>query len=317
MKLTSHSRAQDTRGFTLIELLVVIAIIAILIALLLPAVQQAREAARRSQCKNNLKQLALALHNYESAHRVFPYAHRGGNGWYPQACHQRDTWFHRLLPYVDQAPMYNQYEGDCANLSASVSNHVHNISSSQTFVRTALPAFMCPSDIGPAFAENSGVRWGGNYMACIGGSSNLSTGSDNGMFGYETKTKIRDVTDGTSNTMMLSEGVQRVAVPSGFSWGCPGCYWIGGAHGEVTFTAYETPNTKVPDQNYLCKSTTDVNAPCVTNQSNRRNYARSQHVGGVHVGMADGAVRFVSNNIDLGTFRALATRSGDEVIGEF
>ncbi|MEQ9068736.1 MAG: DUF1559 domain-containing protein, partial [Gimesia chilikensis] len=94
MKLTSHSRAQDTRGFTLIELLVVIAIIAILIALLLPAVQQAREAARRSQCKNNLKQLALALHNYESAHRVFP---PGSLGYpYVWSAHAQ------LLPFVDQ-----------------------------------------------------------------------------------------------------------------------------------------------------------------------------------------------------------------------
>ncbi|QDT90660.1 DUF1559 domain-containing protein [Gimesia algae] len=311
------SQTRQSRGFTLIELLVVIAIIAILIALLLPAVQQAREAARRSTCKNNLKQISLAMHNYESAHRVFPYAHRGANGWYPQACHQRDTWFHRILPYVDQAPMYNAYEADCANVSASTSNHVHNISSSQKFVSTPLPAFMCPSDVGPAFAENTGVRWGGSYMGCIGWANNRSTGTDNGMFGYETRTKMRDITDGTSSTMMLSEGVQRVAVPTGFSWGCPGCYWIGGAHGEVTFTAYETPNTSAPDQNYLCKSTTDVNAPCVNNTSTRWNYARSMHVGGVHIGMADGAVRFVSENIDRGTFRALATISGDEVIGDF
>ncbi|QDV49261.1 DUF1559 domain-containing protein [Gimesia fumaroli] len=306
-----------SRGFTLIELLVVIAIIAILIALLLPAVQQAREAARRSTCKNNLKQISLAMHNYESAHSTFPYGHRGGGGAYPTYCHNRDTWFHRILPYVDQAPMYNNYEADCANVSASTSNHVHNISSSQIFVRTPLPAFMCPSDIGPGFAEPSGVRWGGSYLGCIGWANNRSTGTDNGMFGYQTKTKMRDITDGTSNTMMLSEGVQRVAVPTGFSWGCAGCYWIGGAHGEVTFSAFETPNTSAADQNYLCKSTTDINAPCVVNQTDKWNYARSQHVGGVHAGMADGAVRFISENIDRGTFRAIATTSGDEVVGEF
>lgn len=257
------------------------------------------------------------MHNYESAHRTFPYAWRNGGGAYPTYCHARDTWFHRILPYVDQAPMYNSYEADCANVSATTSNHVHNISSSQKFVSTALPAFMCPSDVGPAFAEPAGVRWGGSYLACIGWANNRSTGTDNGMFGSQTKTKISSITDGTSSSMMLSEAVQRVTIPSGHSWGCPGCYWIGGAHGEVTFTAFETPNTSAADQNYLCKSTTNVNAPCITNQTQRWNYARSQHVGGVHVGMADGAVRFISENIDRGTYRALSTRSGDEVIGEF
>lgn len=315
MKMLNTSTRQ--RGFTLIELLVVIAIIAILIALLLPAVQQAREAARRSSCKNNLKQIALGLHNYLSAHRVFPYAWRGGGGAYPTYCHARDTWFHRILPYVDQAPMYNAYEGDCANVSATTSNHVHNISSSQKFVSTPLSAFMCPSDVGPAFAEPSGVRWGGSYVACIGWANNRSTGTDNGMFGYQTKTKIRDITDGTSSTIMLSEAVQRVAIPTGHSWGCPGCYWIGGAHGEANFTAYETPNSSAPDQNYLCKSTTDVRAPCVTDQSSRWNYARSMHVGGVHIGMADGAVRFLSENVDRNTYRSLSTVSGHEVVGEY
>lgn len=306
------------RGFTLIELLVVIAIIAILIALLLPAVQQAREAARRSSCKNNLKQISLGLHNYESAHRIFPYAHRGGGGTYPFYCHARDTWFHRILPYVDQAPMYNSYEADCVNVSATTSNHVHNISSSQTFVRTPLSAFACPSDVGPAFGDSAGVRWAGNYLACIGWANNRSTGTDNGMFGYQTRTRMRDIKDGTSNTMMLSEAVQRINVPTATTaWGCAGCYWIGGAHGEVTFTAYETPNTSVADQNYACKSTTDTNAPCVDNTTERWNYARSNHVGGVHIGMADGAVRFISDNIDLGTYRNLSTRSGGEVIGEF
>ncbi|QDU11699.1 hypothetical protein V202x_51230 [Gimesia aquarii] len=239
------------------------------------------------------------------------------DGIHTRAINMIPGFTYRILQYVDQAPMYNAYEVDCANVSMINSVHVYCFLSSQTFVRTALPAFMCPSDVGPAFAESSGVRWGGNYMGCIGWSRNRSTGSDNGMFGYETKTKMRDITNGTSSTMMLSEGVQRVTVPTGFSWGYPGCYWIGGAHGEVTFTAFETPNTSAADQNFLCKSTTDVNAPCVSNQIDKWNYARSKHVGGVHIGMADGAVRFISENIDRGTYRALATMSGDEVIGEF
>ncbi|NLY01574.1 MAG: DUF1559 domain-containing protein [Rhodopirellula sp.] len=306
-------------GFTLVELLVVIAIIGILIALLLPAVQAAREAARRSQCVNNLKQVALAMHNYHDTHLIFPYGHRGGGGApYPFYCHNRDTWFHRILPYVEQGAIYEQYEGDCANVSASTSNHVHNISASQPFIRIPLATFMCPSDpASPAFAEPASDRWGGNYLGCIGNGT-LSTGTGNGMFGYETqKIRMASLIDGTSNTMMLSEAVQRVAVPSGFSWGCAGCYWIGGAHGEVTYTALEAPNTKVPDQNYLCKSTTTPQAPCTTNQTVRYNFARSFHPGGVNMSLGDGSVRFLSETINLATYHALATRAGGDTIGEF
>ena len=161
-----------------------------------------------------------------------------------------------------------------------------------------------------------GVRWGGNYLACIG-NGNRSTGTGNGMFGFNTDTKMRDVIDGTSNTLMLSEALQRVSIPASFSWGCAGCYWIGGAHGETQFTALEAPNTPLADQNYTCKSTTYQWAPCTSNTSARWNYARSHHPGGVQTGMADGSVRFLSETIDLTTYHALATRRGGEVVGEF
>ena len=214
--------------------------------------------------------------------------------------------------------MYEDYEADCANVSASTSNHVHNIAASQGFMTIPLAAFMCPSDpASPAYGDSAGVRWGGNYLGCIG-NGNRSTGTGNGMFGYQTKTKMRDVLDGTSNTIMLSEAVQRVSIPTvGTAWGCAGCYWIGGAHGEVTFTALESPNTSLADQNYACKSTTYQWAPCVSNTSARWNYARSQHPGGVQAGMADGSVRFLSETINLTTNHDLATRAGGEVVGEF
>ncbi len=304
-------------GFTLVELLVVIAIIGILVALLLPAVQAAREAARRMQCTNNLKQIALSLHNYHDTHKMFPYGHRGGGGTYPFYCHNRDTWFHRILPFVEQGATYDAYEADCANVSATTSNHVHNISASQPFVRIPLAGFMCPSDpASPGFADTASDRWGGNYLGCIGNGT-LSTGTGNGMFGYETSTRMASLIDGTSNTMMLSESVQRVRVPTVFSWSCAGCYWIGGAHGEVTFTAHEGPNTKVPDQNYACKSTSVPQAPCTVNTSTRYNFTRSFHPGGVSMALADGSVRFLSETINLATYYALATREGGEPIGEY
>lgn len=316
--------ARQRHGFTLVELLVVIAIIGILIALLLPAVQAAREAARRSQCTNNLKQIALAMHNYHDTHKVFPYGFRTtfpAGMAYPAYCHNRDSWFHRILPHVEQGAMYDNYEGDCANVSATASNHVHNIAASMGFMSVVLDGFMCPSDpAGPAYAEPGGVRWGGNYVGCIGDrtttNASWSTGV-NGMLGGNFSTKFRDVVDGTSNTMLMSEALQRVSRPPGYSWGCAGCYWIGGAHGEVLFTAREAPNTPLADQNYLCKSTTYTRAPCVTNRTVRWNFARSLHPGGVNVCLTDGSTRFLSETINLVTYSALSTRAGEEILAEF
>ena len=316
------------RAFTLIELLVVIAIIAILIALLLPAVQQAREAARRSQCRGNLKQLGVAIHNYLETHTLFPYGWRGGGGTYPDYCHNRDTWFHRILPYVDQAALYQKYEGDCANVSPTTSNHVHNMSTTLApFVNTPLAVFSCPSEPEqPAFSESNGTRWAGNYLGCYGntiqtastGISNPpSTSGCNSIFCYQSRFTMADIPDGSSSTLMFSETIQRVRIGAS-SW-CNGCYWRGSAHGEAFFTAYETPNNAaVPDQNWTCKNTTHPLAPCTSVTSgNRYNLARSWHAGGVHVAMADGGVRWVSDNIDLGLYQALATRRGMETVGEF
>ncbi len=189
------------RGFTLIELLVVIAIIAILIALLLPAVQQAREAARRSTCKNNLKQIGLALHNYHDTHRVFPPGSISQHGWL-------STTF--ILPFIDQAPLYQAIKpnGPIVLTNAIILARV----------RTVLPAYLCPSSADPDASKNSSaqVRVAGiqypiglsNYLAIDGNGDlrcNYGLSSFNGIFYQNSKTKIRDITDGTSNTVMFTE----------------------------------------------------------------------------------------------------------------
>ena len=204
-----------TKGFTLIELLVVIAIIAVLIALLLPAVQQAREAARRSQCKNNLKQLALALHNYHDSFKLFPpgsfagvyaqYVSGGLDG-------SRKCWMQMILPYIDQAPMYNQ-------LTPYFNNGTDMLSVPQSIIATKIAVLQCPSD--PAAGKISSTSQGfiGNYVLCSGPHDPTTSvnGSTvglklNGMFYGISSTKIGDVTDGTSNTVM---GGELIVVPDG------------------------------------------------------------------------------------------------------
>jgi prepilin-type N-terminal cleavage/methylation domain-containing protein len=307
---TSHKR-----GFTLIELLVVIAIIAILVALLLPAVQQAREAARRSTCKNNLKQIGLALHNYNDTHRTFPYGHmevQPGN--YSSTApyltyHWRDTWAHQILPFVDQATLYQKYTEDPAT-------HVHIVSNPAVY-KAVVPVYLCPSDpSAPGGADTVG-RSQGSYIGCAGNVATTTGKNLNGVFSENSKTQIRDLKDGASNTILVSEIVIRGRAAATTYWGCPGCYGIGGAHGEMTFSTQEVPNTSIADQNYTCKSTTWPNAPCVSNTGTKYNYARSYHVGGVHTLLADGAVRFISSNIDRPTFQHLGDKNDGQVLGEF
>ncbi len=326
------TRRYSKKGFTLIELLVVIAIIAILVALLLPAVQQAREAARRSSCKNNIKQIALALHNYHDTFNLFPYATRGeGN----QIVHSRDSWFQRLLPFVDQAPMYNKMEAD-----TTIYYWNSPPAELRIVMETVVPAFVCPSD--PDQPNNRGgastnYSFQGNYAGNGGaGTYTITNGQidvsgpsvitplykTSGIFGVSTSTKIASVTDGTSNTLLLGEGIVR---PGTGTWGNLGSYWGGGPHGGVSFSTAQVPNTSVPDSLYSCKTPTTTSAPngapCSGSTSNtvvdRYNFVRSYHTGGVQAAMADGSVRFISDNISLQTWRKLGVAADGLVIGEF
>ena len=196
-------------GFTLIELLVVIAIIAILIALLLPAVQQAREAARRTQCKNNLKQWGLALHNYHDTFTIFPYGHQEEAGVHPTR--RRDCWFQRVLPYIEQANMYAAYE-------ALDAEYIHQITDQR--IIGPISGGSCPSDPGTpgrganggtsAFQSNYAVSGGVGQAMTVAAGTNIITVTNmnvpnartsTGLFYMNSSTGIRDCTDGTSNTL--------------------------------------------------------------------------------------------------------------------
>ncbi|MBW3543856.1 MAG: DUF1559 domain-containing protein [Planctomycetes bacterium] len=279
-------------GFTLIELLVVIAIIAILIALLLPAVQQAREAARRTQCKNNLKQIGLAIHNY---HEQF--------GTFPMASHWRGKFystFTAILPQIDQSPLFGTY-----NPAVSYSNPLNRDALSRV-----VPAYLCPTMVNPRNAPNAAC---GEFLAAS--SYAVSSGSEsawgpvhNGaIIGHDKgATRMRDLIDGPSSTLLVGElnyGLQNYNFTSG---PCSGQH-----RGGVTAWGIGYPG-------YSIASTVGVfnSKRLITGFAEFETF-RSDHIGGAHFCLADGAVRFLSENIDARLLDALATRNGREVVGEF
>jgi prepilin-type N-terminal cleavage/methylation domain-containing protein len=318
------------RGFTLIELLVVIAIIAVLIALLLPAVQQAREAARRSQCRNNLKQLGLAMHNYHDTHKQLPPGSilNGGNGRGGVVWGDDNSWYPMIFPYIDQAPLYNTINFSTA-LSAG-GGTVHPVGDAlygnDQAQKLAIPIFGCPSDgividepdTGWAVARvNYVVNYGNTNM---GGTTEGTTTFYGGPFGLIFGAKFRDIFDGTSNTLMMSELITpKLSTWQGYLANAP---YAGGSG----FTGYYTPNStsfdlmarKCPDiiPNMGLPGCTVVGSS-VDDIRRQVIISRSRHTGGVQSLLCDGSVRFFSQNIDTRVWQGASSTRGGETLGEF
>jgi prepilin-type N-terminal cleavage/methylation domain-containing protein/prepilin-type processing-associated H-X9-DG protein len=352
------NRTPVTRGFTLIELLVVIAIIAVLVAILLPAVQQAREAARRSQCKNNLKQIGLALHNYHDVHNTLPMGQTMHFGVWRDPSNVVQTgyvsagtntaisfranwsWSAYILPMIEQSAAF-----DALNLNGQRADQALATPEGLRVLTTPIPVYRCPSDTAPELTE-SGIRGARSINEVAGGPristavanyvgnnrgfagsvtvSAQQTGSANGLFHVNSHVRFRDITDGLSNTLAAGEraweyvtndanGVRRI-VPS---------------RAGLAIIARSKDNTSTTTCDLCGYSDTlgvagsGINQNNILNSSGVYDDARgsatfsSFHSGGANFLLGDGAVRFLSSNLDATTFVNLGNKGDGIVIGEF
>lgn len=307
-------------AFTLIELLVVIAIIAVLIALLLPAVQQAREAARRTQCKNKLKQFGIALHNYHDVYQSFPYGFEGreggsGGNW---------AWGAMILPQVEQASLFNLLAVGSGSFATACAD-----ATKFAAMQRPLAMFRCPSDVGlptnSAFLQNNGV--GGslnrdlatsNYVVSNHTTENVRDASFNGVFGCgggagcvtsRPSIAIRDITDGTSNTIAIGERA-----------------WNSGNIQYNAAIAYGTRDTDAGANNYGVTTVHGCGVRPInsTDTSAGQRAFSSTHEGGAQFLLTDGSVRFISENINHNTdgtinstFEYLIARADGNALGDF
>ncbi len=313
------SRGSRRRGFTLIELLVVIAIIAVLIALLLPAVQQAREAARRSQCKNNLKQIGLALHNYHDTHSIFPLSMFQENGW---------TSSTMLLPYLEQTTLYSALNvNGPANLADA---------SILALTRKTIPVLICPTstDGDPTQSKHIVYTKDGTTAYRIGISNyfpttgirdlrcNSSAVTHTGFFSPTYSYRFRDMTDGTSNTFAYGERTSAGTLFWGGVWAAVDVRANSSQGGTVTYCG---PYGFEGIRNGSIHTLNAYNGWALINgQVSQAVGPSSLHVGGAQMLMGDGAVRFISQNIDasrdqapLSTYQKLGARNDGESVGEF
>jgi prepilin-type N-terminal cleavage/methylation domain-containing protein/prepilin-type processing-associated H-X9-DG protein len=316
-------------GFTLIELLVVIAIIAILIGLLLPAVQKVREAAARLKCQNNLKQIALAMHNYHDANTFFPPAYADRTG-IPSGNFHRWSSFALISPYLEQTAIYNNLDLNQSLYSAPpetagvVLRPVH-----APWVALKIPIFLCPSDVRTEVQPGWAAA---NYQVNNGDGANGGAIPANGPIFQNARVTLQTISDGTSNTAMVTESL------------------IGRGGTATAITTRQDVEelfrfipTTTPPTDAACASATVIDTQRMarwadgagtTHQYNHRylpndptpdcssragfwKAARSRHSGGVNLALCDGSVRFVRDAVAPDTWRALGTRAGGEVVGDY
>ena len=347
------TRPRTLRGFTLIELLVVIAIIAILIALLLPAVQQAREAARRSQCKNNLKQIGLAMHNYHDTHNTLPPGYIDLTTVTPTGGSMDDcghwAWSVFLLPFVDQASLYNLL--DPGNVHASVAIAAHEVEMRDTY-----PAFRCPSGLGPAYHSAAGRKISNSDFNPNGSDKPLSVThyvvSNNtatvrlfqasnpargdtgavGPFFQNSRVNFSDFIDGTSNTILAGE---RAYQRAGGDLNYAGMLFCvrGNADSDPILSGMPTASDGPGGWNQglltiAGSARYPINVPIDSNADGDPESMAysSNHEGGAHFLLGDGSVRFISENIDSAPtnagivdslFEALVGIADLQVVGEY
>ncbi|WP_020474325.1 DUF1559 domain-containing protein [Zavarzinella formosa] len=304
------------RAFTLIELLVVIAIIAILIGLLLPAVQKIREAANRMKCSNNLKQLGLALHNYHDANGSLPAALPMGyfsSTWYSDVGgrdNDRSGWVAPILPYIEQNAMGAQVQAWLTTLPG--------VTCGAPFSTIKIPGLICPSDPNGGKISSLGQGFHSSYVTCHGNQYATETADPrglnrNGMFYGISQVTLGTVTDGLSNTAMVSELLQS---PDTTTHDIRGRVW-NAIHAGITFSTIYPPNSTVGDNPETYCNPLPM-APCGAQSTlSAFSLARSMHTGGVNVCLGDGSVRFVRNTITPATWLALGSRNGGETTSDY
>lgn len=287
------------RGFTLIELLVVIAIIAILIALLLPAVQQAREAARRSTCKNNLKQIGLALHNYHENFGSFPpgyvssSAPKNNSSWCRSGGVQRAPWTVLILPQLDQSVMYDRFIFEQTFQETS-----NQPSPAVLAITEELPVYSCPSETkpNPLYPSYLGVQGGGASVECQNTgctASNIRAFWSNGVLYSSSTTQFRDIVDGVTNVFLVGE-TRYASAPWSSSTKQDSC-----AFTRCLVGTFEQIN---------------LHDTSTRGQAATRGMS-SYHTGGCHATLGDGSVRFISENMNLAAYRSLGIRNDSLPLG--
>jgi len=320
-------RSRARLGFTLVELLVVIAIIGILVGLLLPAVQAAREAARRMQCSNNLKQTSLACHNYESAFRAFP---AGGIVSYtPTALvglnstnfctrgsdRTQAPWSVLILPFLEETNLYAKFDfGKTFTGSSNIPGQAPNT----TLFPLRMAKYQCPSDpnSGPTVNNSNylGVQGGGPTTGVGSAPCSTSLGTrvffQNGLIYANSKTRFADITDGTTNVFLIGES-RYMPTPNMRADG----FHAGWSSGLKADSAYAVPLN-------FAGAVLQINAQkeCAPGIADCFNFVSrlfgSQHVGGCHFGLADGSVKYVSETIDITMYRQMADRGDGQPMGQ-